>query len=114
AARGPGCLPETACSTTRDSGLACVEFRSRDRNFFLRGTLTGFMPWNSAAENAKKNPIDWQKNFQFCRQLFKASIEMRSLQTTRKVHGASLRISPWLEHQRHPVQPQLLKKGRAK
>ena len=91
------------CSSTRESGLAFVEFRSSGRNFFLART-----------ENAKKNLIHRQKKFGICRRLFKASSEMQSLQTTRKAHGASVRISPWLEHQRHPVQPQLLKKGRAK
>jgi len=81
---------------------------------FVRGTLTGFVPWNSAVENAKKNPIDWHKNFEFDGDCSSHQLKRERLQTTRKAHGASLRISPWLEHQRHPVQPQLLKKGRAK
>jgi len=38
----------------------------------------GFVPRNSAIENVKKNPILWQKNFEFVGE-FEASSEMRSL-----------------------------------
>jgi len=43
-----------------------------------RAVVRFFVARNSTLENANKNPIHWQKNFEFVRE-FEVSSELRSL-----------------------------------